>query len=364
MKLTGFLLVSFFAFMSCQSKTTSVSNTIAVSADYSSLSINIDQSTTEEQYAERFQAFILNGDSLKPNQSPIIGIYALKGNRLSFTPSYPFLKGKTYLVRYADNESVVRKKFTVHSEEQESITVVSRVYPSADTLPLNILKLYIAFNHAMSEGFAYDNIFIVNTQNDTLQDVFLELEEELWSSDMQRLTLLFDPGRIKQGLESFDELGYAFKEGETYQLMINSQWPDANGNPLESDYRKSFTIGSPVTSKAGNFSIIDIPENGSKTPLILNFDKPHDHALMQRTIDILNTNGVVVEGTIGISAFETVWQFSPNEPWATGSYSVRIENILEDTSGNNLLNAFDVDNREGKTDFSNQKYSTSEFRIK
>lgn len=364
MKLTGFLLVSFFAFMGCQSKTTNVSNTIEVSPDFSFIVVSIDHSISEDQYAKRFQAFILIGDSLRPNQSPIIGIYALKGNRLTFTPSYPFLKGKTYLARYADNEVVIRKKFTVPSGKLESITLVSKVYPSANTLPLNILKLYIALNHPMSEGFAYDNIFIVNAQNDTLQDVFLELEEELWSSDMQRLTLLFDPGRIKQGLESFDELGYAFKEGETYRLLINSQWPDANGNPLASDYSRSFTIGRPVASKAGNFSIIDIPENGSKTPLILNFDKPHDHALMQRTIDILNMQGEVIEGAIAISVFETIWQFSPTEPWVTGSYSVRIENILEDVSGNNLLNAFDVDNREGKTDFSKQRYSTSKFRIK
>ena len=32
-------------------------------------------------------------------------------------------------------------------------------------------------------------------------DPFLELDEELWSTDGRRFTLLFDPGRIKRGLK-------------------------------------------------------------------------------------------------------------------------------------------------------------------
>ena len=203
MKLTGLLLVSFFSFIGCQSKATSISDIIEISEDFSTITVNVDSSIPIDEYDKRLHAFILNGDSLKPNQSPIIGSYVLDNKRLVFTPTYPFLKGKTYLVQYRSDTAVISKKFKVPLAELKASTTVSNVYPSAETLPLNILKFYIVFSEPMAAGFAYDNVFILDAKNDTLQDVFLELGEELWSTDMKRLTLLFDPGRIKQGLESF-----------------------------------------------------------------------------------------------------------------------------------------------------------------
>lgn len=363
MKLTGFLLVSFFAFMACQRENTGNANKIEVNTDYSTITINLESNIPEDQYAKRFHIYILNGDSLRQNQSPIIGNYQLKGRALTFSPAYPFLKGNSYLVRFSDDKTVYKKEFNIPLASLEGNTHVTNVYPSGKLLPINVLKLYIVFDEPMAAGFAYENIAIVDSQKDTLKDVFLELEEELWSSDMRRLTILFDPGRIKQGLESFDELGYAFKEGETYELLINPQWPDANNNALSGSFSRTFMIGKPITSKAGNFDLLNTPTNNSNTPIELKFNKSHDYALLLRTISVLDNTGQVVEGEITISDAETVWHFQPTRPWGSGVYTIRIENILEDTSGNNLLNSFDVDNREEKTDFSDQKYRASEFRI-
>ena len=59
----------------------------------------------------------------------------------------------------------------------------------------------------------------------------LELDQELWDREGQRLTVLFDPGRIKRGVLPRDEVGSALFEGSAYTLVIDSKWHDANGAP-------------------------------------------------------------------------------------------------------------------------------------
>ena len=46
---------------------------------------------------------------------------------------------------------------------------------------------------------------------------FLELDEELWSPDGTRFTLVFDPGRIKRGLKPREEAGPILEAGKSYQ---------------------------------------------------------------------------------------------------------------------------------------------------
>jgi hypothetical protein len=44
--------------------------------------------------------------------------------------------------------------------------------------------------------------------------------------------LFFDPGRIKRGLVSQQELGIVLHEGRRYTLLIEKEWKDAEGNPM------------------------------------------------------------------------------------------------------------------------------------
>jgi hypothetical protein len=67
---------------------------------------------------------------------------------------------------------------------------------------------------------------------------FLELGEELWDPSGRRFTLFFDPGRIKRGLLSQQELGIALHEGKRYTLVIDKGWKDADGRTLVADFRQ------------------------------------------------------------------------------------------------------------------------------
>jgi hypothetical protein len=55
--------------------------------------------------------------------------------------------------------------------------------------------------------------------------------KKLWDNEQMRLTVLFDPGRIKRGLVSQEELGMATQAGRKYRLVIDQDWPDANSVP-------------------------------------------------------------------------------------------------------------------------------------
>ncbi len=71
---------------------------------------------------------------------------------------------------------------------------------------------------------------------------FLELDQELWDRENQRVTLLLDPGRIKRGLASLAEEGPALEEGARYTLVVDRDWPDAHGTPLAEEFRKPFRV--------------------------------------------------------------------------------------------------------------------------
>ena len=113
-----------------------------------------------------------------------------------------------------------------------TLTVVESVYPSAEILPENLLRFYLQFSAPMSRGEAYTHIRLLDAAGRAVADPFLELNEELWSGDGRRFTLLFDPGRIKRGLKPREEVGPVLEAGKSYTLVIDRQWPDAQGNPL------------------------------------------------------------------------------------------------------------------------------------
>ena len=79
----------------------------------------------------------------------------------------------------------------------------------------------------MSRGEAGRRIRLRRASGAEVSEPFLEIDEELWDPEGRRLTLLFDPGRIKRGLLSREEAGGALIPGERYSLIIDGGWPDA-----------------------------------------------------------------------------------------------------------------------------------------
>lgn len=218
---------------------------------------------------------------------------------------------------------------------------VSAVYPTANTLPENLLRFYIYFNQPMKTERTLDNVYLIDDSGKRLEGVFLENKFQLWSPDRTRLTLLFDPGRIKTGLVAHNTLGRALQSGKSYRLVINSS--AINQLACSSTYSKSFNVEQANHSKPiiTNWQI-NQPKSNSKMPLTIDFQSPIDHTSLAFRIRVKTDNGNVVAGAIDLGPEEKQWIFVPTENWqAQRAYTLFVNPILEDIAGNRVTGLFD-----------------------
>lgn len=245
-------------------------------------------------------------------------------------------------------EAPVETEISIPAPTARTIARVAEIYPTSDELPENLLKFYIHFSAPMSRGESYQHIHLVDDKGEIVASPFLELEEELWNPQMTRFTLLFDPGRIKHGLVSQMQVGPALAAGRTYKLVVDAAWRDADGRPLVQSTTRTFRT-SPAERRGPDPARwrVTAPKAASKTPLVVEFDKALDHAMLQRVLSVRDAGGRPVPGTVDISAHERRWSFSPQSSWHPGRYNLSVETILEDQAGNSIARPFEVDlNRE------------------
>jgi hypothetical protein len=277
---------------------------------------------------------------------PLTGRYQFDGTTLRFTPRYPLEPGMTYRAELAGERGKppVVADFKVPSRKPSAPSGVTGVFPSAAVLPENLLRFYIHFSAPMSRGQAYRNIHLVESTGRAIDLPFLELDEELWSRDGLRFTLLFDPGRIKRGLKPREELGPVLEAGRTYELVIDSAWLDAEGKPLSKPFRKSFRVTEPDDrSPDPKQWRIKPPAAGGRERLELRFPESLDRALLDRMIRVQDASGRAIEGNLSVAEHETFWTFEPLAAWKTGDYRLVIGTDLEDLAGNSVARPFEVD---------------------
>lgn len=238
-------------------------------------------------------------------------------------------------------------------------TSVVRVYPTADVLPANQLKLYLEFSGPMSRGEAANWVRLFESDGKPVELPFVEIDQELWDREQKRLTLLFDPGRIKRGVLPQRELGGALEPGKQYELVIDRAWRDAKGQPLVSEFRKKFRAGEPDRTPIDprKWTVV-APRAGTRDALVVKFGEPLDAAVMLRRIGIPKVTGTAVP-----SNHETEWHFKPDEPWTEGEYEIAADKILEDLAGNKIGRPFDVDTFEKVTAAIPHESTAIPFRI-
>jgi hypothetical protein len=239
---------------------------------------------------------------------------------------------------------VMTAEFVLPKKAARPTTTVTAIYPTRDTLPENLLKLYLQFSAPMGRGEAYGHLHLRDASGQDLDLPFLELAEELWDPTGTRLTVLFDPGRIKTGLKPREELGPVLREGETYTLVVDRGWHDAEGEPLASDAHKTFRVGPPDDTPPDPTTwMTTVPGAGTRDPLTLTSPEPLDRALFGRLPTVHDADGNVVPGAVAVEAEETRWRFTPDRPWVAGSYDVSVDKDLEDLAGNSIGRVFEVD---------------------
>ena len=309
------------------------------------------------------QVFTVSVDA--PNVPGLLGKYHIDGSAVNFTPQFSLQPGVSYkAVARIPGFAPLSKVFSIPRVDVKPTTVVQHVYPSLSVLPENQLKFYIHFSSAMARGFAYDQISLVDQSGARVDAPFLQLGEELWDPSGRRFTLFFDPGRIKRGLLSQQELGAALHEGKRYTLVISKGWKDAEGRPLAADFRKTFTVG-PADRKVIELKswTLSKPLAGTRNALTVSFPEPMDHAILQRELDIVTSTGTVIKGGVAIGPDEKRWIFTPDATWKKGTYAIRVGNSLADLAGNMIDRAFEIDVFERVDQNLNRSTRSIEFKV-
>ncbi|HET9941950.1 MAG TPA: Ig-like domain-containing protein, partial [Terriglobia bacterium] len=140
------------------------------------------------------------------------------------------------------------------------------------------------------------------------------------------------------------ELGVALLEGKRYSLVISKAMKDAEGRLLVSDFKKTFTVG-PADRKAIDLKswTIRAPRSGTRSTLTLVFPESMDHAILQREIDVVTATGTAIQGTVASGPEEKTWIFTPDTPWKSGTYALRVGMTLADLAGNMIDRPFEID---------------------
>ncbi len=279
----------------------------------------------------------------------VAGRWLVESDRLLFRPKYPFREGLRFQVRELRDSVPGRTlwDFRIPRSGGPEPRLVE-IHPAGERWPANLLRVYLHFNRPMARGEANRRIVIRDESGRTLVQPFLELDQELWDRDGRRLTLLFDPGRVKQGLKPREEDGAILEAGRRYTIEVRPGWPDSRGVPCDEGFTRSIEVTAsddvPVSPRKWK---IAAPKAKTNDPLVITFEQPVDTGIALRLIGILESGECPLDGKPEISADGLVWKFTPNVAWSPGLHFIEVDPALEDPSGNQVGRPFESDAREG-----------------
>ena len=297
---------------------------------------------------------------------PVIGQQLDVDGVPAFKPKYPLAAGMTYRAAYLDPSGISHSaSFSIPKPTTLPSTKLEAIYPTTSLIPKNQLKFYFQFSAPMGRGEASQHVHLEDPEGKRISLPFLELDQELWDPSGTRLTIFFDPGRVKRGLLPMEEAGVPVEEGKSYKLVVSEKWRDAEGLPLTQSFIKSFRVTAPDRDPPETNSwVLVVPKSGSREPLEVQFPEPLDRGLLERVIEIETIGGKVVAGSISIDRDETRWRFTPDEPWTAGRYYLAAAVYLEDLAGNSIERPFEVDIFEKVEERIERKQARVEFEVR
>jgi hypothetical protein len=276
-----------------------------------------------------------------PGSPSILGNYSVLDEFVQFEPSIPFTRGLKYEIIYRDRKL---KEIVIPAPEGKHSPMVTAIYPREDSLPENLLKIYIGFSEQMREGVSAHQVVLVKDGVDTLSNVFLDLQPELWNHDRTMLTLWLNPGRIKRDLIPNREEGPPLVPGARYEILVKPGWQDVTGDTIATAFEKKFVtiIRDTIMPNTADWTV-EAPKAETMEPVILHFNEPLDYLVLKNALFVLNEDSKEQPGTVEIGDNERTWRFVPYRKWKKGSYQIRIQPRVEDLAGNNLERLFDND---------------------
>jgi hypothetical protein len=280
-----------------------------------------------------------------------VGRYHVTESGVTFRPRFPFDAGRTYRITLdpralptprTESRTIVR--LALAAGDRTPRTHVTALYPSGDTVPENLLRVYIEFSGPMSRTGGLPYISLRDERDAEVKNAFLPLDADFWNSDRTRYTAFFDPGRVKRGILPNEQMGRAIRAGRRYSIVVDSAWRDDRGVPLTGAFRWRFAVRAPDERTIDvNAWRIDAPHANSRDALVVAFPKALDRGLLQRAVGVQSANGETVDGNVVIARHETEWRFTPRANWTRGTYQLVVLSMLEDAAGNRTDHPFEVD---------------------
>lgn len=193
----------------------------------------------------------------------------------------------------------------------------------------------------MARGQVFSHIHLENEAGERVINPFLNLNTELWSTDQTRLTLLFDPGRVKQGVGPNKTYGAPLLEGREYSLIVSENMKTARNENLGLEHRSTFKVGpARRRSIAPENWRLQIPQSQTRSTLTIKFDRLVDMGAAVSLLKIKDEEGRVIEGKAISDGMS--WSFTPLRQWKEESYELIIPPSLEDVAGNTPYASFDA----------------------
>ena len=280
-----------------------------------------------------------------PDQPAVLGAYAIDGTRIVFTPMFPLDAERQYHVTYTGpGATPITSIVGLPARSTVPTTAVVQLYPTAETVPENQLRLYIHFSAPMDMKGGLTYVHLFDDAGAEVLDAFLPLDAEFFNDDRTRYTVFFDPRRQNRGTAPISEMGRSLTAGKAYTVVIDSEWRDSNGLPLKQQYRRTFNVGpadeQPLDPKTWK---IQPPAAGSRAALMVAFPEPLDHGVLLRALTVQAPDGTPMPGDVVVGPQELTWSFTPRSAWTAGNYNIVALGMLEDIAGNPIGRVFNVD---------------------
>jgi hypothetical protein len=97
------------------------------------------------------------------------------------------------------------------------------ISPAASSIPANALRLYVTFDRPARGIVTMRDIRLLDAAGRTVDGAFMDFGQELWSPDGRRLTVLFDPGRVKRDVEGNGDSAAPLQVGQSLTVEISGR---------------------------------------------------------------------------------------------------------------------------------------------
>lgn len=296
--------------------------------------VRVNESGQIEAHGRDVRVF--RGDA----SQPLFGSVVKTSDSVCFAAALPLAPGETYRIEIqtADGTwSTQRLKFNLPVAAAPTVSIT----PSPTVLPANALKLYLHFTQPMEQGVFLDRITLQRQDGKVVHGAFRETE--LWSPDGKRLTLWLHPGRQKTGVNLNIDEGPVLQEHSEHMLKIAGNWRSTTGVVLGKETAFKLAAGAVdhICPNPLRWQIT-VPKAGTRDPLVVRFDEPLDPSMLVSALKAQRGEGEVA-GVVSVAADARTWSFTPVVAWTPGDCVLKIDPLLEDLAGNNLLGPFEVD---------------------